>query len=51
VLTTVVDRHSYICTYTHINLLIFVAAFLDPRYTLSMYTNIIVKEIFGEDRG
>jgi hypothetical protein len=51
VLTTVVGRHSYTCTYTHINVLIFVGAFLDPRYTLSMYTKIIVKEIFGEDRG
>jgi hypothetical protein len=32
-------------------LLIFVAACLDPRYKLSMYTKITVEEIFGEERG
>ncbi|XP_025815518.1 zinc finger BED domain-containing protein RICESLEEPER 2-like [Panicum hallii] len=35
----------------NINLLIFVAGCLDPRYKLSMYTKIIVEEIFGEERG
>lgn len=35
----------------NINLLIFVAAFLDPRYKLSLYTKITVEEIFGEERG
>jgi hypothetical protein len=35
----------------NINLLIFVVAFLDPRCKLSIYTKIIVEEIFGEDRG
>jgi hypothetical protein len=28
-----------------------VAAFLDPRYKLSLYTKITVEEIFGEERG
>ena len=31
--------------------MIFVAAFLDPRYKLSLYHKITVEEIFGEDRG
>jgi hypothetical protein len=31
--------------------LIFVAAFLDPRYKLSLYTRISVEEIFGEESG
>jgi DNA-binding XRE family transcriptional regulator len=35
----------------NINLLIFVAAFLDPRYKLSMYTKLTVEEIFGNERG
>ena len=35
----------------NINLLIFVAAFLDPRYKLSLYTKISVEEIFGEEKG
>jgi hypothetical protein len=35
----------------NINLLIFVAAFLDPRYKLSLYHKITVEETFGEDRG
>jgi hypothetical protein len=35
----------------NINLLIFVAGCLDPRYKLSMYTKITVEEIFGEERG
>jgi DNA-binding XRE family transcriptional regulator len=35
----------------NINLSIFVAAFLDPRYKLSLYTKITVEEIFGEERG
>jgi hypothetical protein len=35
----------------NINLLIFVATCLDPRYKLSMYTKITVEEIFGETRG
>ena len=34
----------------NINLFIFVAAFLDPRYKLSLYTKISVEEIFGEER-
>ncbi|RLN39406.1 zinc finger BED domain-containing protein RICESLEEPER 2-like [Panicum miliaceum] len=34
----------------NINLLVFVAAFLDPRYKLSLYTKISVEEIFGEER-
>jgi hypothetical protein len=28
-----------------------VAAFLDPRYKLSLYTKITIEEIFGEERG
>jgi hypothetical protein len=28
-----------------------VAAFLDPRYKLSLYTKLTVEEIFGEERG
>jgi hypothetical protein len=35
----------------NINLLIFVAGCLDPRYKLSMYIKITVEEIFGEERG
>ena len=35
----------------NINLLIFVAAFLDSRYKLSLYTKITGEEIFGEERG
>lgn len=35
----------------NINLLIFVAAVLDPRYKLSLYTNLTVEEIFGEESG
>lgn len=31
--------------------MIFVAAFLDPRYKLSLYTKITVEEIFGDERG
>jgi len=32
-------------------LLIFIAAVLDPRYKLSLYTKLTVEEIFGEERG
>jgi hypothetical protein len=35
----------------NLNLLMFVAGCLDPRYKLSMYTKITVEEIFGEERG
>jgi hypothetical protein len=35
----------------NINLLIFVAAVLDPRYKLSMYTKLTVEEIFGSETG
>jgi hypothetical protein len=34
-----------------INLLIFVARFLDPRYKLSLYTKMTIEEIFGKERG
>jgi hypothetical protein len=35
----------------NLNLLIFIAGCLDPRYKLSLYTKITVEEIFGEERG
>jgi hypothetical protein len=35
----------------NLNLQIFIAGCLDPRYKLSLYTKIIVEEIFGEERG
>ena len=33
------------------NLLIFVAAVVDPRYKLSLYTNAVIEEIFGQEKG
>jgi hypothetical protein len=35
----------------NLNLLIFIAGCLDPRYKLSLYTKITVEEIFSEERG
>ena len=35
----------------NINLLIFVAAVVDPRYKLSLYTNAVIEEIFGQEKG
>jgi hypothetical protein len=35
----------------NINLLIFIAGCLDPRYKLSLYTKITMEEIFGEEKG
>ena len=35
----------------NINLMIFVAAVVDPRYKLSLYTNAVIDEIFGQQRG
>jgi hypothetical protein len=35
----------------NLNLLNFIVGCLDPRYKLSLYTKIIVEEIFGKERG
>jgi hypothetical protein len=35
----------------NINLLIFIAGCLDPRYKLSLYMKRTVEEIFGEKKG
>ncbi|XP_025800207.1 zinc finger BED domain-containing protein RICESLEEPER 2-like [Panicum hallii] len=35
----------------NMNLLIFVATALDPRYKLSSYTKLVILEMFGEEKG
>jgi len=35
----------------NINLLIFVAAVLDPRYKLSQYTKMVIEEMYGDGVG
>ena len=35
----------------NVNLLIFIAAVVDPRYKLSLYTNAVIDEIFGQEKG